>query len=178
MKLLFDFFPILLFFIGYKFYGIYVATMIAMAASLLQVLFFWLKHRKIEITHSITLVLILVLGAATLFSQNAIFIKWKPTAIYWIFAVLFLGSQVIGKKPFFQRLMDDKIALPTSVWQRLNFSWAVFFGCMGGINLYVAYHCKTDTWVNFKMFGTLGSTLVFGILQAIYMAKYLKAQEN
>jgi intracellular septation protein len=174
MKLLFDFFPILLFFVGYKFYGIYVATIIAMGASLLQVGFFWFKHRKIEITHAITLVLILVLGTATLFLQNAIFIKWKPTAIYWVFALLFLGSQMIGKKTFIQHLMDGKITLPRNVWQKLNLSWAVFFGCMGGINLYVAYKFNTDVWVNFKLFGTLGGTIIFGILQSLYMAKYLK----
>lgn len=174
MKLLFDFFPILLFFIGYKFYGIYAATIIAMVASLLQVGYFWFKHRKVEITHVITLVLILVLGTATLFLHNEMFIKWKPTAIYWAFTLLFLGSQIIGTKPFIQRLMDDKITLPQNVWQRLNLSWALFFGCMGGVNLYIAYHYSTNTWVNFKLFGTLGSTIVFGILQALYMAKYLK----
>lgn len=178
MKLLFDFFPILLFFIGYKFCGIYIATAIAMAASLLQVGFFWFKHRRVEITHIITLVLIFVLGTATLFLHNEIFIKWKPTALYWAFTVLFLGSQVIGTKPFIQRLMGDKITLPQNIWQQLNLSWAIFFGSMGGINLYVAYHFSTDIWVNFKLFGTLGATLVFGILQALYMAKYLKQPQE
>lgn len=178
MKLLFDFFPILLFFLGYKFYGIYIATIIAMIASLLQVMFFWLKHRKIEMMHSVTLILILVLGTATLFSHNTIFIKWKPTAIYWVFSLLFLGSQKIGAKPFIQRLMDGKITLPQNIWQRLNLSWAIFFGCMGGMNLYVAYKFNTDIWVNFKMFGTLGSTLVFGILQSLYMAKYIKQSQE
>jgi intracellular septation protein len=178
MKLLFDFFPILLFFLGYKFYGIYTATIIAMAASLLQVGFFWFKHRKVEITHTITLILILVLGTATLFSQNTMFIKWKPTAIYWVFSLLFLGSQIIGAKPFIQRLMDNKITLPQNVWQRLNLSWALFFGCMGGVNIYIAYQFSTDIWVNFKLFGTLGSTVVFGILQSLYMAKYLKAPQE
>jgi intracellular septation protein len=171
MKLLFDFFPIVLFFIGYKFYGIFIATIIGMIASLLQVGFFWFKHRRIEITHAITLILILVLGAATLFLHNAIFIKWKPTAIYWVFSLLFLGSQLIGTKPFIQHLMGDKITLPQNVWQRLNLSWAMFFVLMGGINLYVAYQFSTDVWVNFKLFGTLGSTIVFGILQSIYILK-------
>jgi intracellular septation protein len=174
MKLLFDFFPILLFFLGYKFYGIYVATIIAMIASLLQVGFFWLKHRRIEIMHAITLVLILILGTATIFSHNAIFIKWKPTAIYWVFALLFFGSQFIGNKPFIQRLMGDKITLPQNIWQKLNLSWALFFSSMGGVNIFVAYKFSTEIWVNFKLFGTLGGTLIFGILQSIYMAKYLK----
>jgi len=178
MKLLFDFFPILLFFVGYKFFGIFVATIIAMIASLLQVGFFWFKHRRIEITHAVTLILILVLGTATLFLHDSIFIKWKPTAIYWVFSLLFMGSQFIGNKPFIQRLMDNKIDLPQNVWQRLNLSWAIFFVCMGGINLYVAYKFSTDIWVNFKLFGTLGSTIVFGILQSLYMAKYLKNSQD
>lgn len=174
MKLLFDFFPILLFFISYKFYGIYIATMIAMAASLLQVGFFWFKNRRFEITHIITLILILVLGTATIFLHNEMFIKWKPTAVYWIFALLLLGSQIIGEKPFIQRLMGDKITLPQNIWKRLNLSWTIFFALMGGINIYVAYQFSTDIWVNFKLFGTLGSTIVFGVLQSLYMAKYFK----
>ncbi|EKE01685.1 MAG: intracellular septation protein involved in cell division [uncultured bacterium] len=176
MKLLFNFLPILLFFIGYKFYGIYTATIVAMVASLLQVGFFWFKHRRVELTHTITLILILVLGTATLLSHNTLFIKWKPTAIYWVFSLLFLGSQIIGDKTFIQRLMDNKITLPQNVWQRLNLSWAIFFGLMGAVNIYIAYKFSTDIWVNFKLFGTLGSTVVFGILQSLYMAKHLKQQ--
>ena len=178
MKLLFDFFPVLLFFIGYKIYGIYTATIVAMGASLLQVGLFWFKYRRIELTHAITLVLISVLGTATLFLQNAIFIKWKPTAIYWLFALLFLGSQIIGKKPFIQRLVGNKITMPQNVWQRLNLSWAIFFACMGSVNLYIAYNFSTDFWVNFKLFGILGSTIVFGMLQALYIKKYLKQELN
>jgi intracellular septation protein len=178
MKLLFDFFPIALFFLCYKFYGIYVATIAMIVASLLQTGTFWLKHKRIEFTHGITLFLVLTLGAATLFFHNEMFIKWKPTAVYWIFALFFVGSQVIGTKSLLERLMGGKISLPSIVWQRLNFSWAIFFICMGGINLYVAYHYDTNVWVNFKLFGTLGSTVVFVILQSLYMGKYLKEPQN
>lgn len=174
MKLLFDFFPIVLFFLGYKFYGIYVATTVMIIASLLQTGAFWFKHRRFELTHVVTLVLVIMLGAATLLFHNELFIKWKPTAIYWVFALLFLGSQVIGSKPLLERLMGSKITLPKSVWYRLNLSWVIFFVLMGGINLYVAYKFNTDIWVNFKLFGALGGTLIFGILQSLYMAKYLK----
>lgn len=178
MKLLFDFFPIVLFFICYKFYGIYVATITIIIASLLQTGTFWLKHRRIEFTHGITLVLVIILGAATLFFHNELFIKWKPTAIYWVFALLFWGSQIMGMKPLLERLMGSKITLPHNIWQRLNLSWAIFFACMGGVNLYVAYYFNTDIWVNFKLFGTLGGTIVFVILQSLYMAKYLKSPQE
>ena len=174
MKLLFDFFPIVLFFLGYKFYGIYAATMTMIVASLLQTGIFWLKHRRLELTHVITLASGLILGAATLFFHNEIFIKWKPTAIYWVFAILFGGSQIIGSQPLIERLMGNKISLPKLVWQRLNLCWAVFFAGMGAINLYIAYQFNTNVWVNFKLFGTLGGTIIFVILQSLYMGKYLK----
>ncbi|MDR1057355.1 MAG: septation protein A [Coxiellaceae bacterium] len=177
MKLLFDFLPMVLFFISYKLYGIYIATIVIVIASLLQTGIFWLKHRRIEFIHMITLVLVLILGAATLLSHNEMFIKWKPTAIYWVFALLFLGSQMIGNKLLVERLMGSKITLPKNVWKQLNLSWVIFFVLMGGINLYVAYYFNTDIWVNFKLFGALGGTVIFGILQSLYMAKYLKNQQ-
>jgi intracellular septation protein len=172
MKLLFDFFPILLFFIAFKIYGIYTATAVAMAASLLQVAGFWLKHRRFEMMHIVTLASVLLLGGATLIFHNPLFIKWKPTVIYWIFALLFLGTQFVGKKPLIQRMMEEKLSLPKLVWGRLNLSWAVFFAAMGAANLFVAYHYSIDVWVNFKLFGSFGLTFAFIILQALYMAKY------
>ncbi|MBU0744074.1 MAG: septation protein A [Gammaproteobacteria bacterium] len=178
MKLLFDFFPIALFFLGFKFYGIYVATTIMIVASLLQTGLFWLKHKRVEIAHMVTLALVLMLGAATLLFHNELFIKWKPTAIYWVFALLLLGSQVIGTKPLIERLMGSKITLPKNVWYKLNISWAMFFIVMGWANLYVAYKFNTNVWVNFKLFGALGGTLIFGILQSLYMAKYLKEPQG
>ena len=108
MKLLFDFFPIVLFFIAYKIFGIYIATVTAMGASFLQVAFFWFKNHRIEFTHLITLVIILFLGSATIFFHDAMFIKWKPTAVYWIFALLIFITQFIGNKPLIQRIMDGK----------------------------------------------------------------------
>lgn len=174
MKLFFDFFPILLFFIAFKIYGIYVATAIAMAASILQVSIFWLKHHRVEATHMITLAIIMVLGGATLLFHDIMFIKWKPTVIYWIFASLFLITRFVGNKTLIQRMMDGKVSLPEPMWHKLNLSWALFFLSMGFINLYVVYHYDTNTWVNFKLFGTLGLTVVFVVLQSMYMAKGIK----
>lgn len=174
MKLLFDFFPILLFFIAFKIFGIYYATGVAMAASLLQVFGYWLKHRRFETMHIITLIVVLLLGSATLFFHNALFIKWKPTAIYWAFALAFLGSQFIGNKPLIQRMMEEKLSLENSIWIRLNLSWVIFFAVMGVVNLIVAYNWSTNAWVNFKLFGTVGLTILFVIVQAIYMARHTK----
>ena len=178
MKLLFDFFPIVLFFIAFKFYGIYVATAVAIAASIVQVLAFWYKHKRVEKMHIITLALIIVLGGATLFFHNEWYIKWKPTAINWILALIFLGSHFIAKKPLIQTMMDKNISLPELVWSKLNVSWIVFFTVMGIANIYVAYNFDTDTWVNFKLFGVLGLTLVFVIIQAFFLSRHVITEEK
>jgi len=178
MKLLTDFFPIILFFLTFKFYGIYAATTVAIIAAIVQVSLFWLKHRRFEPMHLITLALIVILGGATLILHNELFIKWKPTAINWAFALVFLGSHFIGERPLIQRMMAKNVSLPTLIWVRLNISWVIFFTLMGLANLYVIYHFDTNTWVNFKLFGVLGLTVVFVILQAIYLTRHLKEDNN
>jgi intracellular septation protein len=178
MKILADFFPILLFFGAYKFYGIYTATAVAMAASAIQVAFYWLKYRRVETMNLITFVLIGVLGGATLFFHNEWFIKWKPTAINWAFGLAFLVSQFIGEKSLTQRMLGGNITLPKPVWLRLNLSWGLFFILTGIANIYVAYHFDTDTWVNFKLFGLMGITFAFVIAQAIYMTQFLNPEKK
>jgi len=174
MKFLFDFFPILLFFIAYKLEGIFIATAVAIAASFLQVGLYWLKHRRFETSHLVTLVLIAVFGGLTLFLQDEAFIKWKPTVINWLFAAVFIGSQYIGKKTIVERMMGTSLTLPDFVWVRLNASWAIFFVALGFANWYVMANFDTDTWVNFKMFGMMGLTLVFLVAQGFYLTKYLQ----
>jgi len=178
MKLLADFFPVLLFFVAYKFFGIYVATAIAIAASFIQVGFHWWRFRRFETMHLVTLVLITVLGGATLLFHNILFIKWKPTAINWAFAIVFWGSHYIGNKPVVRRIMENNVTLPAQIWARLSASWIIFFILVGCVNLYVAYNFNTNIWVNFKLFGILGITIVFVLLQAFYMAKHIKTDEQ
>lgn len=173
MKLLFDFFPILLFFIVFKFFGIYTATTVAMAASFCQVVIFRLKYQRFEKMHVISMAIIMILGGATLFFHNPWFIKWKPTGIYWLSAIVFLGSSFIGSKPIIQKMMETNVSLSTKIWHRLNAAWALFFIFMGSLNLYVAYHYDTDTWVNFKLFGGIGITVLFVLLQAFYLTKHM-----
>jgi intracellular septation protein len=178
MRLLFDFFPVFLFFIAFKWAGIYMATTVTMIAACLQVGIYWLKYRKFEILHVITLATILILGGSTLLLHNELFIKWKPTAIYWVFALTFLGSQFVGEKLLIQRLLDKQMKIPLFAWQRLNTMWIIFFVFMGALNIYVVYHFSTDIWVNFKLFGTFGLSLVFLVIQGIYLHKlgYLNAK--
>jgi len=177
MKLLFDFFPIILFFIAFKLYGIYTATAVAIVASFAQVGWYWLKHKRFENTHLITLVIIVVFGGATLLLEDELFIKWKPSVLNWVFGVAFLASHFIGKKTIVERMMGGNINLPTGVWSKLNASWVVFFIALGFINLYVVYNFDTDTWVNFKLFGMMGLTLLFVIAQAAYMSRHMETSK-
>ncbi len=178
MKFLFDFFPIALFFIAFKMGDIYLATITAIVASVIQVLWSRYKTGRFEKLPLITLVTIVILGGATLFFKNELFIKWKPTALYWVLALALFISQFIGRKPLMQRLLEQNIELPIKIWHQLNLSWALFFAAMGIANLYVVYHFDTDTWVNFKLFGTLGLTLVFIVLQGFYMAKHFNQSKE
>jgi len=173
MKFLYDFFPIVLFFIAYKLYGMYVATAVIIVSSLLQVGYSWFRHRKVEKMHLITLVIVLVFGGLTLILQDPVFIKWKPTVVNWLFAVAFLGSQFIGAKTLVERMMSTQIELPSPVWRRLNLTWVAFFIVSGAANIYVAYNYSEDTWVNFKLFGVLGLTIAFIIIQAFYISRHL-----
>lgn len=178
MKFLFDYFPIICFFIAYKFYGIYIATAVTMAASFLQVAFYWLKHRRFEKLHIITMILIFVLGGSTLILHEEIFIKWKPSIIYWIFALVLIFSQFFSEKPLLRKMLGEKIQIPNKIWNRINLSWAIFFILLGALNVYVVYHYTTNSWVNFKLFGTLGLTFVFVIIQAFYLARYMESDKK
>lgn len=178
MKFLYDFFPILLFFVAYKVYGIYVATAVAIAASVVQVGYFWFKHRRFENMHLVTMALIVVLGGATLYLQDEAFIKWKPTIVNWLFGLVFLASQFVGKQPLVKRMMGSAMEMPDGVWKRLNIAWSSFFIALGFVNLYVMYNFDTDTWVNFKLFGLMGLTIAFVFAQAFFLARYMKTDEE
>lgn len=178
MKFFLDFFPILLFFVAYKLSGIYAATAVAIAATVAQVAFFWLKHRRVEKMHLVTLGLIVVFGGATLLLQNELYIKWKPTVLNWLFAAAFLASHAIGQKTLVERMMGKNFSAPTFVWSRLNLSWVAFFAGMGLANLYVIYRFDTETWVNFKLFGMMGLTLAFVVAQAFYLSRHVQPNEQ
>lgn len=173
MKFLFDYFPIICFFIAYKFSNIYTATEVTIAASLIQLTVYWIIHRRFETLHALTFVFVVLLGGSTLLFHKDIFIKWKPSVIYWIFAITLLTSQFFSAKTVLERMLSDKISLAAKIWKRLNMSWAIFFILLGCLNLYVVYHFDTNAWVNFKLFGTLGITLVFIVVQALYMARHM-----
>lgn len=174
MKMLFDVFPVILFFVAFKVYDIYVATAVAIGATFAQIGWVWFRHRKVDNMLWVTLVVITVFGGATLLFRDDTFIKWKPTVLYWLFAGVLAVAAVVFRKNLVRSMMQKQVTLPDGVWTRLLVSWIGFFAVMGVLNIYVAYNYSLDTWVNFKMFGGIGLMLVFVLLQALMLAKHVQ----
>jgi intracellular septation protein len=178
MKFLFDLFPVILFFAAFKFFGIYIATAVAIAATVAQIAWVCYRHRKIDNIQWVTLGVIVVFGGATLLLHDETFIKWKPTVLYWLFAAALLIAEFGFRKNLIKAMMGKQMALPDSVWRWLLMSWVGFFAVMGVLNLYVAFNFSTDAWVNFKLFGGTGLMLAFVVLQALLLAKYVDSEET
>jgi intracellular septation protein len=203
MKILFDFLPIALFFgmfkyaegnkdwaastatdwLGFMVSGgvvgpaeapVLLATVVVIIASLLQILWLKARGRKVDTMLWVSLVLVTALGSATIYFHSESFIKWKPTVLYWVMGTSLLVGQLVFKKNGIKALMGAQMSLPDSVWRTVNFSWVAFFAAMGFLNLWVAFNFPTSTWVNFKLFGSLGLMLVFVMAQAFFLNKYIK----
>jgi intracellular septation protein len=174
MKFLFDIFPVVLFFVAFKVKGIYFATAVAIAATLAQVGWVWVRRRRVEPMLWASFAIIVIFGGATLVLQNETFIKWKPTVLYWLFALTLAGAESFAGKNLMRTMLGGQLRLPGPVWSRLNWSWAAFFAFMGTANLFVAYNFSTDLWVNFKLFGGVGLMVLFVIGQALFLSRYVQ----
>lgn len=203
MKFLFDLFPVILFFgvfkwgegnaqaaqaVGQQYLSglvsggevtlaqapILLATAIAIVATIVQIGWLLLRGKKVDTTLWLSLAIIVVFGGATIYFHNETFIKWKPTVLYWCFATALLFSQIVLKKNLIRTMMEKQMSLPDGIWRRVNLSWVVFFLTMGLLNLYVAFNFSTDSWVNFKLFGSMGLMLVFIVVQSLMLSKYIK----
>lgn len=177
MKFLFDIFPVILFFAAFKFYGIYVATAVAIVATALQIGWVWFRHRKVDNMQWISLGLIVVFGGATLLLRDETFIKWKPTVLYWLFAAVLIVAEYAFRKNLIRSMMEKQVTAPDPVWRKLLLGWVAFFAVMGILNIYVAYGFSTDIWVNFKLFGGIGLMILFVIAQALLLAPHIKEKE-
>ena len=179
-KFLFDLFPLILFFIAYRFADIYTATAVAIAASVAQ--FIWLRAtgKRIEMTHWINLSVIVIFGGATLWLHSDVFIKWKPTVLYWLFGGALLGARLLFGRNLMRKLLGAQIELSDTAWDKLNLSWALFFLAAGAVNLYVAFsgHFTESQWVNFKVFGLMGLLLVFVIGQSLWLGKHIQHSDQ
>ncbi|MHA0852967.1 septation protein A [Serratia nematodiphila] len=178
MKQFLDFLPLIVFFAFYKLYDIYVASGALIVATALALVFTWVKYRKVEKMTLITFLMVLVFGTLTLVFHNDLFIKWKVTVIYALFALALLISQWVIKKPLVQRMLGKELTLPDKVWSNLNLAWAVFFLACGLANIYVAFWLPQSVWVNFKVFGLTVLTLVFTLLSGIYIYRHMPEEQK
>jgi intracellular septation protein len=174
MKLLFDVFPVLCFFAVYWASDIYVATAAAIAATVAQVAWLRLRRRRVEPMLWASLAIILVFGGLTLLLHEKLFIMWKPTVLYWLFAAVLAVSAGAFGRNLIRAMMSQELRLPDPVWERLNWSWVAFFAAMGVANLAVAYNFSEAAWVQFKLFGGVGLMLLFVFGQALVLARYLE----
>jgi len=180
MQILWDFLPLIAFFVSFKLGGIYVATLVLMGAAIAQLVVHRLRTGRFKPLHLLVSGLAIVLGGATLVLHDQRFIQWKASVLFWILALVCLGSQFIGARPLVERLFEaaseTRFALTAREWRRLNLLWVAFYALLGALNLYVARNFSLDTWANFKMFGLTGLMFVFLIPQAFWLAT--RAQER
>ncbi len=206
MKLLFDLFPVILFFVVFRLAGshpdaaqafgtqylsglvsggevsvaqapILLATAVTILATFGQIGWLLARRKPVDNMLWVSLVIIVLFGGATIYFHDEHFIKLKPTVLYWCFALVLLGSQLVLKKNLMKSMMGSQLSLPETVWTRLNLAWGLFFSLMGALNLYIAFNFPLDFWVNFKLFGFLGLMIVFVIMQSIYLSRYMKEAE-
>ena len=206
MKLLFDLFPVILFFVVFRLAGshpeaaqafgaqylsgmvsggevsvaqapILLATAVTILATFGQIGWLLARRKPVDNMLWVSLVIIVLFGGATIYFHDEHFIKLKPTVLYWCFALVLLGSQLALKKNLMKSMMGSQLSLPEMVWTRLNLAWGLFFSVMGALNLYIAFNFPLDFWVNFKLFGFLGLMIVFVIMQSIYLSRYMKEAE-
>jgi intracellular septation protein len=201
MKILFDLFPVILFFGVFKLAGanpesaqafahwigyaadpqhlpVLLATAAAMLATLAQIVWVKLRHGKVDTMLWVSFAIIVVFGGATLLLHDEAFIKFKPSALYWLFAGALLLSRLLFQRNLIRSMMQEKMTLPDRVWDNLNYAWSGFFAVLGVLNLYVAYNFSTEAWVNFKLFGATGLMFIFILLHAFFLAKYLETDEK
>jgi intracellular septation protein len=170
MQLFIDFLPVIVFFAVYQFYGIYAATAAIIIAMAAQIAYQWIAHRKVSKMLLVSGALVAVLGGITLVLRNPVFVQWKPTIVNWLFAAAFLGSHFIGRQTLIERVIGHAIQLDATTWRQLNLIWVANFVVLGAANLYVVYNFDEATWVNFKLFGMFGLTLLTAVGQALWIA--------
>jgi intracellular septation protein len=175
MQAILDLLPVLAFLVAYKLRGIYVATAVLMIGMVLLLGLTWAWRRRISVLMGVSAALVLLGGSATLLLHDPVFIKWKPTAYFWIMASVFLGSTWVGRQPLAQALQQsafpETAGIARAVWQRVNLAWALFFAALGALNLYVAFRMSENTWVNFKVYGLTALLFVFGLAQALWLTR-------
>lgn len=178
MRAVLEYIPLVVFLIFYKFADLYWATGSLIVTSALQILYYLIKKEKVPTRNWIFFGLIAVFGGLTIFFHDDTFIKWKVTIINEFFAIALLVSQYVFKKNIIKQFLSESLTLPETIWTKLNLAWAIFFALCGALNLYIAFNFELDTWVNFKVFGLTGLTLVFAVGSIFSLYKYLPQESE
>ncbi len=178
MKFLFDLLPVILFFATFKVAGIFTATAVAIGATLAQIAWVKWHHGKVDGMLLASGAIVVVFGGATLLLHDETFIKWKPTVLYWMFALILFVAEIFWRKNLIRSMMEQQMSMPDNIWRMLNHAWVGFFMVLGVINLYVAFQYPTETWVNFKLFGATGLMLAFVVAQSLLLSKYIEEKDT
>jgi intracellular septation protein len=178
MKFLFDLLPVILFFVGFKLYGIFTATAIAIGTTLAMIIYSKMRYGKVDTLLLVNGAVIGTLGGVTLLLHDQTFIMWKPTVLYWVAAATLLVSKLFFNKNFIQQMMGKMLNPPATTWTKLNFIWVIFLLALGFLNLYVAFNYSLNAWVNFKLFGVTSMMFVFVVAQVVALRKYVIEQES
>jgi intracellular septation protein len=164
MQMILDFLPVAVWFVAYRLYGMYVATATIIVVMAAVIAFQWWRHGKVSNMLLISGILVAVLGGITLLYRNPVFFQWKLTVTDWLFAAAFLGSRYIGKRTLTERMLGQAVDLDTRVWRELNMIWVLNFFITGALNVYVLLNFDESTWANFKVFGSLGISLLTAVI--------------
>jgi intracellular septation protein len=171
VAILVDLLPLFAFFAAYRVAGLYVATGVLLVVTAAQLGWSRLRGKPLPALQLGSAAIVLAFGGLTLALHDETFVKWKPTLVNWFFATVFLGSDLVGPVPLVERMLGAQVTLPARAWRRLNRVWAAFFAALGALNLVVAYRYSTDVWVEFKVFGLLGLTVVFVVAQSVWLGR-------
>lgn len=177
MALILEYLPIIAFFVFYKLADIYVATGVLMAGTVLQLIGLKLLKHPLTTRHWIILAVVMVFGGVTLLLRDDWFIKLKVSIVYLAIAVMLLGGLLWKKRSPLQAMLGKDIQLPAQAWKRLTYAWVIFCAALAALNLYIAEFWSQEAWVNFKVFGILGITLVFTIGTGVYMYRHAEQEE-
>ena len=178
MKQFLDFLPLVVFFAFYKLYDIYAATSALIVATAVVLIYSWVRYRKVEKMQLFTFLLVGFFGGLTVFFHDDTFIKWKVTVINALFALALLISRYGFGKNLIKQMLAKELQAPDRIWDNVNLGWVGFFALCGLLNLYVAFNLSQEMWVNFKVFGLLGMTLVFTLLSGVYLYRHMPAEQK
>ena len=172
LRLLCDFGPLLVFFLGFRIFGLLPATLALIVATVAALAAMYAMERRIALMPLVSGVAVAFFGGITLYLHDETFIKIKPTAVNLLFATILLVGAA-RKKPVLKYLLSDALAMTEEGWLKLSLRWGLFFVFLAGLNEFIWRNFSTDFWVDFKVFGMFTLTIIFTLSQIPLMKRHL-----